>query len=321
MGAARVLVAHTRDDLLETVLMRVLRGSGPAGLAAMRRDNGSVLRPLLDLGRPEVLAYLAGRGVPFRTDSTNADPAFLRNRIRNALVPQLDGLFPGWKTGLLSLVQTQRRTAGFLSFFAESAVPWEAVPETPFSLSVSEEAFFSAPEIVREEALFLAADRILAGKQGGAETGQLRRENVRRFCETRKSVDLGKIRAKVRQGRVVLEPRGKDGVERGFSRLIKEPGLYKINGMTVRIRRHSRAETGIPAGAEGAVSVTLPLVLRPPFPDELKGGVRGFTALLAAEDAHGTAALIGRKGTITEILKGSRRKPQSGFCLEVVGSE
>ncbi|MDR0710170.1 MAG: tRNA lysidine(34) synthetase TilS, partial [Spirochaetaceae bacterium] len=78
IGAARVLVAHTRDDLLETVLMRVLRGSGPAGLAAMKRDNGRILRPLLSLDRSQVLDYLAGRGIPFRTDSTNADPSFLR---------------------------------------------------------------------------------------------------------------------------------------------------------------------------------------------------------------------------------------------------
>ncbi|MDR2053727.1 MAG: tRNA lysidine(34) synthetase TilS [Treponema sp.] len=304
IGAARVLVAHTRDDLLETVLMRALRGSGPAGLAAMKRDDGRVLRPLLDMGRSGVLEYLAGRGIPFRTDSTNADPSFLRNRIRLLLVPRMDALFPGWRAGLLSLAQTQRRAAAFLSSFAGDAIPWETDGERPFSLSVPEGVFFSAPEIIREEAVFLAADRILAGKRGRAAPDQVKRETVRRFCGGRyKSVDMGGIRARIRRGRVLIGAREDGGVERGFARLINGPGIYRINGMVMEIR----AESGISAETEGAFYVTLPLVLRPPLPDELKGRNRGFTAVVVVEDARGKAALAGRKGDSTEILE--RRPP------------
>jgi hypothetical protein len=117
-------------------------------------------------------------------------------------------------------------------------------------------------------------------------------------------MDLGKIRAHVQQGRVTLEIQEKDGVERGFSQLIKEPGLYRINGITVKIRKDT-----IFAGAEEAFCAGLPLVLRPPFRDELKGKgqIRGYTTLLAAEDAGGMAALIGRKGATAEVL--ARRPP------------
>jgi tRNA(Ile)-lysidine synthase len=304
ISAARVLAAHTRDDLLETVLMRALRGSGPAGLAAMKRDNGRVLRPLLNLSRSHVLGYLAGRGLPFSTDSTNADPSFLRNRIRLLLVPQLDELFPGWRAGLLNLAETQRRAAAFLASFAGDKIPWEAAGGTPFSLSVPEDIFFSAPEIIREEALFLAADRILAAKPGGAAPDQLRRETVRRFCEKRcKSLDMGRVRARIQRGNVLIGARTDDGAERGFARLINRPGIYRINKIALEIR----AESGISAEAEGAFRVTLPLVLRPPFRDELKGSVRGFTALLTVEDARGKAALIGRRGGNAEILE--RRPP------------
>lgn len=305
IGAARVLVAHTRDDALETVLMRVLRGSGPAGLAAMKQDNGRVLRPLLALGRSRALEYLAGRGIPFRTDSTNADISFLRNRIRLLLVPQMDDLFPGWRAGLLNLAETQRRAASFIEAFAESAIPWENDGGRLSSLSVPKGVFFSAPEIVREEAVFLAAGKILAGKPRGAGPARLRRETVRRFCAGRgKSADLGKIRARLEEGRVLIGFRGEDGAERGFVLLINKPGVYRINGMAVEIR----AESGIPAGTEGAVYVTFPLAIRPAFPDEFKGRSGGFTALLAAEDALGRAALIGRKKTGAEILE---RRPLS----------
>ncbi|MDR2786415.1 MAG: tRNA lysidine(34) synthetase TilS [Treponema sp.] len=303
IGAARVLVAHTRDDLLETVLMRILRGSGPAGLAAMKRDNGRVLRPLLGLSRARALDYLAGRGILYRTDSTNADTAFFRNRVRLLLVPQLDNLFPGWRAGLLGLAKTQRRAAAFLAAFAGEAIPWETAGEAPSSLSVPEGVFFSAPEIIREEAVFLAADRILSARRRGAAPDQLRRETVRRFCGRRcKSADLGRVRARIQRGKVLIA-REDDGVERGFARLINRPGIYRIKGMVIEIR----AESGISAETEGAFYVTLPLVLRPPFRDELKEKGRGFPTLLTVEDARGKAALIGRKGDNTEILE--RRPP------------
>ncbi len=86
----RVAVAHTRSDQAETVLFRFLRGAGTAGLAGIRpvTDEG-IVRPLLDVGRSEVLEYLRARGIAWREDSSNASPRFARNRIRHELLPQL----------------------------------------------------------------------------------------------------------------------------------------------------------------------------------------------------------------------------------------
>ena len=86
----RVAVGHTRSDQAETVLFRFLRGSGTAGLAAIRPVTGEgVVRPLLEVGRDEVEQFLRERGIPWREDSTNASPQFARNRIRHGLLPQL----------------------------------------------------------------------------------------------------------------------------------------------------------------------------------------------------------------------------------------
>jgi len=86
----RVAVGHTRSDQAETVLFRFLRGSGTAGLAGIRpiTDDG-IIRPLLEIERPEIEQYLRERGIPWRTDSSNASSAFARNRIRRELLPQL----------------------------------------------------------------------------------------------------------------------------------------------------------------------------------------------------------------------------------------
>jgi tRNA(Ile)-lysidine synthase len=86
----RVATGHTRSDQAETVLFRFLRGSGTAGLAGIRPVTGDgIVRPLIEIDRPEVERYLRARGIAWRTDSSNASLAFARNRIRHELLPQL----------------------------------------------------------------------------------------------------------------------------------------------------------------------------------------------------------------------------------------
>jgi tRNA(Ile)-lysidine synthase len=92
--ARAVAVGHTRDDQAETILHRILRGTGPKGLAgipARRRLSAGVVlvRPLLDLTREQIRSYLDDIGQPFRDDTTNADRTRTRARIRHDLLPRL----------------------------------------------------------------------------------------------------------------------------------------------------------------------------------------------------------------------------------------
>jgi tRNA(Ile)-lysidine synthase len=88
-GATRVAVGHTRNDQAETVLLRLARGAGPAGLAAIYPRAGSIVRPLLDVRRRDVEAWLRARGQDWREDESNQDRAFPRNRVRHELLPWL----------------------------------------------------------------------------------------------------------------------------------------------------------------------------------------------------------------------------------------
>ncbi len=89
-GYGRTAVGHTLDDNAELVLMNLLRGSGPRGLAGIPpvRDNW-IIRPLIDRTKGEVLAFLEQRIQAYVVDSTNLETVFLRNRIRNELLPLL----------------------------------------------------------------------------------------------------------------------------------------------------------------------------------------------------------------------------------------
>ncbi len=85
-----VATGHTQSDQAETVLYRLLRGSGTAGLAGVRPVTpDGLIRPLLDCKREQVESYLRERGIHWREDSTNRDREFVRNRIRHDLLPQL----------------------------------------------------------------------------------------------------------------------------------------------------------------------------------------------------------------------------------------
>lgn len=89
-SGGRVMVAHTRDDQAETVLARMLRGSGLAGLSGIEPVRGDgVVRPMIDTTRAEILAHVEAQGLPTVVDPTNHDLRYQRARIRHVVLPML----------------------------------------------------------------------------------------------------------------------------------------------------------------------------------------------------------------------------------------
>lgn len=311
----RILIAHTRSDKLETTLMRMLRGSGPEGLASMPQIRGRIIRPLLRLERGDVLRYLRAKNILWREDASNQDERFERNRVRRSLVPVLNEKFSGWQTSLDALSHTQRLVAEFIREECLRRVSWQLNYEGVYYTDAA--AFFSQPVIIREEALFQGIDLLLKG--GTVHCAAVRRATVRRFCEGRqKTADFGLLRLVCGNGRIQLKKSKKHVYESGFSLLIKEPGLYTLKGVTVTVSPGFDSDVA----AEGTFQVQLPVVLRqclkddwiwtgnssgpkPPgdslagFPAGMKKFVpaKQFSAgfwkgLISVVDQHGTRAFI-----------------------------
>lgn len=99
-----VVVAHHSDDNVETLFLNLMRGSGIAGLTAMRPVSGDVRRPLLGVSRCEIEAFAAVIGQPFVTDSTNLESIVKRNRLRNIVIPELLRQFPDAQSGILRTI-------------------------------------------------------------------------------------------------------------------------------------------------------------------------------------------------------------------------
>ena len=95
-----VATAHTRDDQVETIVMREMRGTGARGLAALAAPS-SIVRPWLPLGRLEVAAWANGEGIPYVDDPTNFTRQFFRSRVRLDLLPALETVHPGFAEEML----------------------------------------------------------------------------------------------------------------------------------------------------------------------------------------------------------------------------
>ncbi|MDA8164147.1 MAG: tRNA lysidine(34) synthetase TilS [Desulfobacteraceae bacterium] len=108
-GAAKIAVAHTADDQAEEVLLRLIRGTGRAGLAGMKAlREGRIIRPFLPVAKAELLAFLDDLGLSWCEDSSNRDRRYLRNRVRLDLLPELARRFNP------SIGRTLRQTAAIL---------------------------------------------------------------------------------------------------------------------------------------------------------------------------------------------------------------
>ncbi len=119
LGCDRIATGHTLDDQAETVLMRIVAGTGPGGLVAIRPVNGCLIRPLIGCTRQDVWRFLRDEGHDFRHDYTNYDLCRVRSRVRHLILPLLEGMFN--ENAKLSLARVAELAATEHEFLDELA--------------------------------------------------------------------------------------------------------------------------------------------------------------------------------------------------------
>lgn len=117
-GAQAVAVGHHREDRVETFMLNLLRGTGLAGLTAMRPRHGSVVRPLLECSRADIERRLAEAGLTYVDDSSNASDEYRRNRLRLHVLPLIEEMFPG---GIDAILRTVTNLEGQYDLYSAAA--------------------------------------------------------------------------------------------------------------------------------------------------------------------------------------------------------
>jgi tRNA(Ile)-lysidine synthase len=166
LGAGRIATAHNADDQAETVLLRLLRGTGPDGLGGIpeRSPDGVVVRPLLRVSRAEIEAFARARRLHWREDTSNRSPDYTRNRLRHHWLPGLEREFnPRLLRVVADLADAQRRDSEWI----EAEVEREAALRLAFEgkwLRIDIKDWPQLPEALERRLVRLALRRCGAGR-------------------------------------------------------------------------------------------------------------------------------------------------------------
>ena len=226
-GYGKLALAHNSRDRVETFLLHLLRGAGTEGLASMAPMTGATIRPLLEVNRPEIENYLRSRSQSWRTDETNMDTRFARNRLRCNVIPELEALFNP------KLVETLTRTIELLDaedrWMRQLAQDWLARHgvQRGSELHVDARALRAEPEALARRVIRAALRQVRSSLKNVSFEHF---ESVRSLLQDGKSGKVipvpGGIRAAREFDALVLRPEAESIAEFNYELAI--PGVVRI---------------------------------------------------------------------------------------------
>jgi tRNA(Ile)-lysidine synthase len=120
LGCDKIATAHNLDDSIETVLFHLARGTGLKGVCGIPPVRGSIIRPLIELTSSQIRVYCDKNSIEYRVDSTNADSAYSRNRIRNKIIPQLAKINASYQSAFADFISDSQEDYDFIESYSDS---------------------------------------------------------------------------------------------------------------------------------------------------------------------------------------------------------
>ena len=177
-----IFLAHNKNDQEETLLQRFLQGSfkeSSCGIPSRREEDACIFfRPMLSISRSEILDYLKEKKCAYRTDNTNFDSSYFRNRIRNVLVPTLNKNFPGWNTAVLSAANKKKIDEDYFDSVLNSYEWHSSVKEK----EIFEHSFFMEQNLFDSLHLSLKIRLIYRALEKLECEFRISYENIKKFC-------------------------------------------------------------------------------------------------------------------------------------------
>ncbi|MBR6403905.1 MAG: tRNA lysidine(34) synthetase TilS [Eubacterium sp.] len=294
-GECRIAVAHNKDDLAETVLYNMIRGSSILGLAGIKPVRERIIRPLLDTPRVELEAYLEELGQDYVTDSTNLDTEYTRNKIRHLIMPEIKKLNSGAVDHIADVARDALELGDDISNIVSNDKTVKENPVGEYTYpdgrkqviydkqEISIAVLSSLPRIARGEVVLEAIERVCGRRK------DITREHIRQVCELvwkengkRVNLPYGMVASRV-YDRIVIK-----NVSSGESRETddKNEGRIVITEMTFSDHMEISKKEYTKMIDCGKIKSTL--VLRKPSPDDYiviskNGGSKKLSRYFTAE--------------------------------------
>ncbi len=179
--ASDILLAHHQDDQLETFFINLIRGTTIAGLGGMKAHDGFFVRPLLQITKQDILAYLAEHSIPYQIDPTNESDAYLRNRIRSNLIPAFAACDDRSKKNLTRAMKNLEETERFLKIVTEQALVSVVAPSETDHRTLDLQKFFALNPYLQYRVL---AQWLSLETNGAARSSESFLQEIMRFLQS-----------------------------------------------------------------------------------------------------------------------------------------
>lgn len=257
-------LAHNHNDQLETLLLRFLQGSGDGAAFGIPAVRGKFLRPMLQIPRKDIEAFLSVNGIGFRQDKTNEENDYLRNRCRNLLIPLLNKEFSGWSKAVATGAEKKSSDNDFIASFVPRDF-WKR--DDNGSLYASWEDFFSLHPALRRRVLFQGLNLFgveqrvpfylvepLASWKEGVPGGRI--------------FSFGQIELLVQKELIIIRNLVQGVAEIGFSLLIEKAGCYIIGTANTPIQITKAAGVEKKCLVFNEEKFVPPFIIRSPLPGD-----------------------------------------------------
>ncbi|MEI8378453.1 MAG: tRNA lysidine(34) synthetase TilS, partial [bacterium] len=322
-----VLTAHQEDDLLETLIFRMLRGSGVNGLKGIPESRSlcpgvTLLRPFLSIPRSLIEAYAAEQGMVFSDDSTNGEDGFARNRLRHRLLPVLDSGYPGWRAGLSATRSALESDAQALGEAMDTFISMSAGDSPSVSYAAFDEASPALRQGILARLLYSSGSKSTCSRRSlGSIAGSLARGLVELRFRDRTF--------KVASGRLECLPALDLKPEHGYFFMVSSAGTFHAGGLEVSAiwstaAGDSALDPGMasPRGFLVEGSFDFPLVVRTRMPGDR---IRNETGSAMVDDLlkswkvtlgrRQTVPVVEDKRGVVAVLPGSMEVPPAARDL------
>ena len=228
-------LAHNKNDQLETVLMRFLQGASLDSAGGIKERRGNFIRPLLNITRSEIEDYLNSQNISWRTDKTNFETDYLRNKIRLKLVPFLNENFEGWQKAVLSGAQKASEDSQVIQSLL-STIPLTENADGGVQLSLDD--FMAAPDSIKYRILLDACNK-------AGETSRIPHQflkDVISALDTTFIKHFGTIDIIKEKNQLFVKKHSECNTDLVFSAIIEKTGIYEFPFGTLNVFNYREQE-------------------------------------------------------------------------------